>query len=256
MLSLTYDYQKIERGYAIQLTYTEINKSLLLKSQTLPSVYALSLTSWYGAQIWHGGRGQGPEALKIFSKSISKIKGHPEVNLTQKCPMATKFGQPLTRVSFIDGVKQGHPGSNKSQYVTKCNLATKSDQEKKKTLNRECFLGGSKVTQGSTKKKMFTYDECLKYPIVYHEIRCTNMLVETCVIPFLFSETRNFISYCLPKVLCTGSQTTGPMLLDIDLTVQLLLLHKHWHRVDANQVSWYSASLNPVPAGRQMWNKQ
>ena len=48
----------------------------------------------YGAETWHGVRGWGPEVCgHIFEATPPKVKGHPEVKVLLKCPMATKFGR-------------------------------------------------------------------------------------------------------------------------------------------------------------------
>ena len=46
------------------------------------SGYAFRHASRYGAETWHGDRGQAPEAQEhILEATPSKVKGHPEVKL-------------------------------------------------------------------------------------------------------------------------------------------------------------------------------
>ena len=46
------------------------------------SGYAFRHASRYGAETWHGDRGQAPEAQEhILEVTPSKIEGHPEVKL-------------------------------------------------------------------------------------------------------------------------------------------------------------------------------
>ena len=48
----------------------------------------------YRAESRHGGSGRAHEVCgHIFEATPPGVKGHPEVNLPQKCPMATKFGE-------------------------------------------------------------------------------------------------------------------------------------------------------------------
>ena len=48
----------------------------------------------YWVETWRRGRGQPPKVCgHIFQFTSPKVKGHPDVNLPLKCPMATKFCQ-------------------------------------------------------------------------------------------------------------------------------------------------------------------
>ena len=58
------------------------------------SGYAFRHALRYRAESWHGGRGWAHEVCgHIFEGTPPGVKGHPEVNLPLKCPMATKFGR-------------------------------------------------------------------------------------------------------------------------------------------------------------------
>ena len=74
------------------------NTPLLLKKGVCLCVclsgYVFRHASMYGAETWHGGRGQAIEAQEhIFEVTPLKLKGHPEVKLLWKCPKVTKFGR-------------------------------------------------------------------------------------------------------------------------------------------------------------------
>ena len=58
------------------------------------SGYAFRHALRYRAESWRGGRGWAHEVCgHIFEATPPGVKGHLRVNLPQKCPMATKFGE-------------------------------------------------------------------------------------------------------------------------------------------------------------------
>ena len=56
------------------------------------SGYAFRRATRYGAETWYGGRRWASKAQEhIFEVTQPKVKGHPEVKLLKKWPVATRF---------------------------------------------------------------------------------------------------------------------------------------------------------------------